>query len=1003
MKAWLWFSIMGILAFQHAFSQSSTVGFRHISIKDGLVGDHILCIFQDSKGFIWIGTFAGLHRYDGYDFKVFNRDIPPYHHENFIADNTVFSIIEDHNHKLWIGTEKGLSRYDPALDSFTNYYPDPMHPERGPSHENIRCMYEDQQGMIWIGTYGGGINQFDPESGLFHHYTKGDGTNLPANRINTFYVDKTGRFWIGTEGQGLVQFNTQTEKFTYYKHEPDNIHSLSNDIVNTIIEDKYGKLWVATWGGGVCCFDIKKQSFKRYFYHSNATHQLKSSIVRSLLEDSRGRLWLTTFGGGLSLYDRKKDNFITYEADNNDPSGLSSNLLWTIFEDRSGILWIGTHGSGIDILNMSKEGFHHYEYSKDGKGLSSTKISELSELHNNEVWIGTMDSGINILNRSTANIRYFDLLQEKPFTTIRVIFEDADRHIWIGTDEGLYQYIPEKNRLKKYQHDSDNPASININGVYCIAQDNQKRIWAATWDSGLNCLEESEYRKNDEKEAVFRHYLHDPEDSTTISSNKIWTIYEDNNGDLWCGTERSLDYFDKSGDTFVHKGTMNVGRIIEDQAGIFWIGTYGQGVARFNPKDDRIKYFNQLTNIDINLVLDMVADEEDNLWIGSIDGITRFNTRNETFVNLDLTTELKKNEYEINVFKQLSDGSFAIGGDWGVDIFDPQKVKMQSAVPTVELTDFRIFNESVPVGLWKGQQVLDKTIAYSEDVHLTFRENLILIEFATLYYVSQDKHLYAYKLEGFDENWIYTDPDNRKAIYMNLDPGDYTFRVKGATREGVWSRERTLKLHIAPPVWKTVWFRLGFFILLIFGAITFYRMRIKLVRKKERWRHNTDKMYKEQEIIKLRNEKLDAELEHKKKELASSTLHNMHKNEELGHVRDEIKVVLARLKDDSEKKRLKKVVEAIDNSISNADNWESFEQNFNLLHGDFLKRLMATYPKLTHKDLKICAFIRMNFDNKEIARMLNITPESLGVSRSRIRKKMNLDKNIYLNDLIMRF
>ncbi len=241
---------------------------------------------------------------------------------------------------------------------------------------------------------------------------------------------------------------------------------------------------------------------------------------------------------------------------------------------------------------------------------------------------------------------------------------------------------------------------------------------------------------------------------------------------MWCGTEKSLDKLDKSTSRFAHHGQMNAARVIVDQAGMFWVGTYGQGVARFNPKTNKIHYYSQLENIDINLVLDMVLDHEENLWIGSIDGITKFNTRTEEFINLDLSDELKKNEYEINVIDKLSSGEFILGGDFGIDIFNPEKIRIQEAVPEIELTDFQLFNKSIPTGNWNGKEILHNTIPYTKEINLTYKENLISIEFATLYLSSQGEHLYAYKLEGFDPEWNYTRSDQRKVTYMNLAPGN---------------------------------------------------------------------------------------------------------------------------------------------------------------------------------------------------------------------------------------
>ncbi|MGB3183062.1 MAG: two-component regulator propeller domain-containing protein, partial [Cyclobacteriaceae bacterium] len=805
---------------------------------------------------------------------------------------------------------------------------------------------------------------------------------------------------IGTEDDGLVLFDRDTETFRYFLHKPGNPFSLSNDVINKIIEDKYGNLWVGTWKGGACRFDLETETFTCYDAAPGEPGKLQNPVVRSLLEDSRGRLWMATFGGGLSLFDRDTETFTNYQPEKNNPASISTNLLWNIFEDNDGLIWIGTYGNGLDILDPVNESFSHYGIDEGETSLTSSQINAICETRDGSIWVGTMDGGINILSADRNSVTKFTKDATFSNSTVRGIFEDAAGNLWIGTDKGLHYYNPLMDQLKHYQHDPGDENSIGKNGVYAITQDENGTIWAATWDTGLNRLDSAEYAKPDPGKAVFRHYVSESADSGTLSSNRIWDIYTDENGDIWCGTENGLDKLDPKTGRVQRMAELNAGCIIPDQAGTLWIGAYGEGVVRFNTKNNKVKMYSHLRNIDINLVLDMVLDDEGHLWICSIDGITRFNTRTEEFINLDLSVELNKNEFAINTINKLSSGEYIIGGDFGLDIFDPDKIRMQETIPVVELTDFLVFNKSIAAGEKGG---LDTTIPYTGEIDLDHNDNLITIEFANLYYSSQERQWYAYKLEGFDQEWTYTRSDNRRATYTNLDPGSYTFRVKGATREGNWSRERTITINIAPPFWDTLLFKIAvaMLVVLILGLV--YRNRIRHERKRIHWQANADRLKREQEIIRLRNEKLDAELDHKKKELASSTLHNMHRNEELNLVSSELKTILPRLKGNPEERRIKKLVETIDYNIKDADNWEHFEKNFNLLHEEFLQRLMEAYPRLTHKDLKICAFIRMNFDNKEIARMLNITPKSLGVSRTRIRRKIDLDKNIYLNDFIMRF
>jgi ligand-binding sensor domain-containing protein/HPt (histidine-containing phosphotransfer) domain-containing protein len=834
----LWLTVAFILS-SSTYSQISKIQFERISIESGLSQSSVLCIYQDHNGFLWFGTYEGLNRYDGYNFKVYKADPKnPYS----LRSNNIECIIEDHSGMLWIGTEEGLTRFDRNTEKFYNYKNNPREPN-SLSHNYVRYVYEDRSGVLWIGTQGGGLNRFDREKEIFIHYSHDPNNtkSLAHNNVLSILEDDQGNLWIGTDG-GLNCFDKTKGEFIRYQNDPNDPYSLSHNSVWRIYKDRKGNIWIGTWGGGLNLFNHQNKRFFRYQNNPKDPHSLSNNVIRSLCEDREGNLWIGTDGGGLNILsqrskDKDKNHFIHYETDRNDPNSLSSNSVISILEDQSGILWVGTNFGGINKINPSKRKFVHYKSNpNDINSLNNNSIFALFEDSRRMIWIGTNGGGLNQFNRGTNQFTHYihnpRVLNSLSNNVIRSICEDSLGRIWIGTDNGLNRFDPVLNNFTRYEPDPVNPASISHHDVSSLFKDASGNIWAGT----MNGLNRFDYEKEE-----FIRYMHDKNDSSSISDNFVWSIYEDQLGIFWIGTNRGgLNRFDPGKGTFVHykynienSGGISDNKvlcILEDHTGVLWIGT-PNGLNKLDRDKGTFHHYYEKDGLPSNSIQGMLEDEQGNLWISTNNGLSKFTPRTNRFKNYSVNYGLQSNEFGVNACYKLKSGEMIFGGINGFNIFHPDSIKDNTDIPPVWITDFEIFNKPVAVGEKHGGRViLKKSISQSEEITLSYKDDVFTFEFAALHYASPNDNLYAYIMDGFDKQWIHTNAHRRYATYTNLPGGNYTFRVRGSNNDGVWNPEGTsIHIIITPPFWQTWWFRI-FIILFITGlAFTIHKRRIQKI------------------------------------------------------------------------------------------------------------------------------------------------------------------------------
>jgi ligand-binding sensor domain-containing protein/signal transduction histidine kinase len=818
-------------------AQQHNIRFEKISIEQGLSQNTVGAICQDHKGFLWFGTYDGLNRYDGYQFKIFKYNP---NDSTSLCQNNVRCIFEDHFGVLWIGTEAGLSRYDRNKECFINYWANRNNPN-SISDNMITDIFEDTNGMLWIAT-NNGLNKYNRNNNIFVKYfhNPDDPYSLCNNSIQTIYQDSKGILWIGTRN-GLDYLNQKSAKFEHFGKNLDFKLVLGDSSINSIIEDSFHNIWIGTQSGGLTKVDRKNNKYSHFDFDLNDPSDLRSNGITGILEDRDHDLWVTTIGG-LEKYDRKKNNFIHYQRNFKDPFSLSSNAILCIYEDKIGIIWLGTFFSGINKFDKRKNQFIYYGFIPGTpNGLPDNVINSFYEDPTDKgktIWVGTAQKGFGLLNRTNDQFTFYSfnsLDKNSPSNNIvETITKDKYGMLWICTSNGLNKFNIKTKKFIRYFHDPKNPLSISVNLSRYVFEDKSGNIWITTVGGGLELY--------DRKRDGFIHYKNNPEDPFSISDNILWSIQEDNSGNLWIGTnDAGLDCLDKSTGKFIHyKNIKNDPKSISnnkvlclyhDSSDNIWVGTAGGGLNKFNPKTKVFTHYGIEDGLTSKTIHAILEDKNKNLWISTPQGLFRFDIQKSEFINYNVYDGLQSNEFLVNSACKSVTGELFFGGINGFNVFNPDKIKSGDYKSNIVLTDFQIFNKQIPIGEWENDRViLEKSISETQKIILSYQDAVFSFEFAFLDFTAPIKNMYAYMMEGFDKSWNYVGKRNF-AAYTKLPAGSYTFKVKGS-KNGVWDNSYTsIEIIITPPFWETWWFRISGS-LLIFGILAIsYKKRTARIRK----------------------------------------------------------------------------------------------------------------------------------------------------------------------------
>jgi GAF domain-containing protein/ligand-binding sensor domain-containing protein len=820
--------------------------FDHYSIEDGLSQSSGKSIFQDSKGYVWIGTEDGLNRFDGYEFKVYRHDPED---PASLGNNYINAILEGPQGVLWLGTYGGgLDRFDTAKGEFSHYRHNPED-VNSLSDDQILTMIQDSEGMLWIGTRGGGLNRFDPVLGEWQRYRNhsADPSSLASNDVTALFEDGHGVIWVGTS-RGLDRFDRTASSFHHFRNEPGDPASLSANVVADIAEDQAGNLWIATAGGGINEFDRESGSFVHHRNRTDDNHSLSSDLASVLLVDALGGLWAGT-DLGINRFEEETGRWHRYRREMGDPQSLSDDGVTSMALDRSGGLWIGTSGGGINRYDLQRDQFALYRArTSEANSLSESSVWAMLEGQEGVLWIGTDGGGLNCYDRNLETWTQYRHDAEDPTSlsndVVLSLFEDSSGSLWLGTwGGGLNRLDSAGNegqpvRFTRFKFDAADPNSLSSDVVWAIHEDRQGTLWVGT-ALGLNAL--------DPETEQFTRFFHDPDDPYSLSDNDVGSIHEDSRGNLWFGTHSGLSQLESRalrGDgrarfaRFQHDpGNPQslshniVFSIHEDQAGTLWFGTWGGGLNRFDRESGTFSHYrvkDGLPNDVIYGILEEASTQSDqvgSLWLSTNKGISRFDMATETFDNFDAGDGLQSNEFNFNSYLLSRSGEMFFGGIGGFNAFYPEAVTDNPHLPVLTLTS-----------ITQGGDIPDLNGAVDALDAVTFHwpENDFEFEFTALSYYQPAKNQYAYKLEGYDDDWNYVGV-RRFGSYTNLPGGDYVLRLMGTNNDGLWSEEGVaLAINIVPPFWATWWFWGFVVIALVLGSVGAYRLRVRGIEARSR-------------------------------------------------------------------------------------------------------------------------------------------------------------------------
>jgi signal transduction histidine kinase/ligand-binding sensor domain-containing protein len=829
---------------------SAPVHFEYFTTKDGLSQSSVNCIMQDSAGFLWFGTQHGLNRYDGYGFKVI-KSIPS--GANSLSHIWVQAIMETEPGILWIGTMgEGLHRFDTNNHHVTRYKYEPGNKSEL-SENTIQALFKDSAGILWIGTEGSGLDSLDPVSGRWVNYAHSADNqhSLSHNSVNAIYEDDSGTLWVGT-GNGLNRFDRQTGRFTHFFNDIGNRDSLSGNTVTDICKGPKGNLWIGTLHNGLNRY-LGKNRFEHFRNDPGNPASLCSNTINCLLVDRDGHLWVGTgideiHGHGVSRLNFNENtgqweltNYAYLSSPGEKTSApsllLSDRTILSLYEDNGGNIWFGTFLGGINKYSKGKIKFRHiYHDPTNADSLPSNSVLSMWENKSGTIWIGTYSTGLCRYDPDTGRFTDYNNNPAVPTTikegSIWNIYSDDTGLLWLATGEkGLYRFNPGTFASKQFSNKPDDPFSLSSNATYCIKKGSSGHLWIGTWGGGLNLLDRETER--------FYHYpfnLSNPDQGDDI----IVSLYEDLNRDLWlCTYGKGLVKVKKSAGTegrpfdiqfefFRHNEEDDTSissdylmSMVETDSGEIWIGT-SYGLNRFDRKTGTFTFFSEADGLSNNQVYGIIPDGED-LWLSTNGGISRFNTQTLLFKTYDGSDGVQGMEFNQGAYLKSSRGEIFLGGTNGINAFFPDQMPINTHVPPIVITQFAIFDTPV---------TLPRAVYATDRIRLSYKDRFFSFDFTALDFENPGKNRYAYKLEGFNDDWIYCG-SRRYASFTNLSGGEFVFKVKGSNNDGTWNNEGTaIHIEITPPPWETWWFRGLVVLVIIGGLVLLFQDRTRHVKQK---------------------------------------------------------------------------------------------------------------------------------------------------------------------------
>lgn len=767
---------------------ADVVRFVNLGLGDGLANASVSSMVQDAAGFIWIGTQGGLHRWDGLSFTLYENE--PFDPESLPHNLIQTLFLDEDGETLWIGTYGGLSRFDTRTGVFSSWAHDPADPG-SLANDVVVSIARDAEGRLWVGTLGG-LDRMHGDS--FVHYEaspEAEGA-LASGVIRALYRDSRGWLWVGTSGSGLYRYLPGTDSFLSVRSASS---GLPSDYVFSIREDGEGRLWLALWFYGLSRYDPVGGTFEN--------RRLEDGRAYLVNADLDGLVYVGTWGGGLFELSLDDGAIRRFTSDGERRWSLPHDTMYSMLVDRAGDAWVGTNGGGFSMLLHDEAGMSLYEHDPSDPGsLSSGKSISVLEDRRGRLWVGAYNGGVDRLDPGSSSFRRYrhdpDDERSLPNDIVVKIYEDGRGGLWFLTNDGLAKYDEGRDAFERVRRDRSSTEGDAVRILYDMVEEpGTGRYWIATYTSGLELW--------DPVDGTVERYPSVPGDPSTPSDNLVYAIAYDGRGRLWAATNAGLCRYEGDG-RFVRYEASKTDRsklpsrslrdVYVDSLGRLWVSTSGGGVARYVEESDSFEHWTKRDGLQSNIVHGIVEAADGSIWAVSTSGLSVFDAAGGRWRPFSDQGRLRYGEFTSGRFASRS-GLLYFGAVNALYVIDPAAIAGLPDAPPIRFTSIKSLNEELDTGL--SPWFVDRVRLGWSDPHLS-------LSFAALDYADPTRVQYAYKLEGFDEDWVYSGARSY-ASYTNLPGGrSYSFKVRAATAIGDWDGEATeLFIEVDKVPWLRWW------------------------------------------------------------------------------------------------------------------------------------------------------------------------------------------------------
>ncbi len=852
---------------QEGVADKPNLKFRNIP---GLYSNRVSSLCQDKHGFIWIGTFNGLHRYDGSTLKLYRHDPID---SSSLVHNRIETIFEDSEGNLWIGTANGVSRYSWKYDKFINYRVFGRYPFSADAQANgVMDFAEDKYGVLWMATENEGIYYYDEDLGQFEpFFEESELLSLSSHNFSCMGIGSNGQFWIGTYANGVIVIDPMTKRIETLN--TGTRPNLNNNRIADIASVVGGEVWIGTNGGGISVVresaDMNYELVARYESTSSKKGSLTNDEIKDIYQSSDGLIWVCNINGGLHLYNEPIGGFYNYSADTRNRYSISSNSVYSVLEDRDGRLWVGTSLSGIDVHDPEYFVFDHYYASPDHySGFESNIVRDFAEDDFGRVWVATDGGGISRFDQSNGSFETVNLTDGLTSDAVLSVCKDSKGKFWLGTWAGGINVLdPQTGKIQVFKTEVG-----ELENVFHIMEDREENLWFATYSGGLARL--------DGESGALTSYRHDPEDSTSIGLDLMHTLYEDNEGNVYIGIRASglnvlekdkieqgifRRFLPKTGDS-LSIPSLHVNQILQDQGGTTWVAT-DNGLRIFDLEKGRFYPVDAKTELNDKDVRSMIEDKKGNLWIRTIEGLTQYRPADGFVRHYGIKEGVQKGSFMRHTMFQDSRGLIYFAGEKGFNVFHPDSLNRKNHKPRILFTDLKVFNTQT-LNAEEGNDPqhisqLDELVFRPEDWKFT-------IEYVALNLSRAENNEYAYKMEGLEDQWNYVG-NEQSATYTHLPPGTYTFWVKAISGDD-WNGANTasIQIKVLPDWYETWWAKVMLFGVVLYLILVMVRVRttrlsrakkdleLIVARRTLQLREKNAEILKQANELKFKNEELAA-------------------------------------------------------------------------------------------------------------------------------------------------